>query len=77
MERQVRARKWTNVIIDDKSSGKDLKPGDLYVAQRNTMIGFILLTCKKVDFDKGWVEPEEMEYLFDLHECRKVIRIID
>lgn len=72
--KNIRAKKWVNVSVDMNTTGADLKPGDLYVAQRNNDIGWLLLRCKRVDLDRGWVVPDECEYLFDLHECYKVIK---
>lgn len=51
------------------------KEGEMYVAQRNT--GPHLLTAKKVDMKNRWVVPVEKAYVFDLHECKRVIRMID
>lgn len=63
----------TNEVVkaDMESSGTDLKPGDMYVAKRNT--GWELLTCEYVNLVGGWVMPKETAYLYDLHECHKVI----
>lgn len=46
----------------------DIKPGDSYIAMRNT--GLRLLTCKEVR--SGFVVPTEPEYPYDLWECVKV-----
>lgn len=52
------------------------KEGQLYVAQRNN--GPRLLTAKKIDLERGYVVPsEEFQYVFDLHECKRVIRMIE
>ena len=72
--KSIRARKWTDVKVDMDTTGKDLKPGDLYVARRNSVIGWILLECHEVDFESGFVVPEGGEYCFDFHECHKVIQ---
>lgn len=59
------------VKADMETSGVDLRPGDMYVAKRNT--GWELLTCEYVNLEGGWVMPKETAYLYDLHECLKVI----
>lgn len=56
-----------------QSSGADLKPGDVYIAKRNT--GWKLLICRKVDFDLGCVFPDNLDYAYNLHECHKVLSI--
>jgi len=48
----------------------EIREGDLYVAERNT--GPKLLTAKKVNHDRGWIEPTSNDYSFDLGECVKV-----
>lgn len=48
----------------------EIKPGDLYVAERN--ICPELLTAKKVDLEIGCVFPTCNAYAYDLHECVKV-----
>jgi hypothetical protein len=46
-------------------------PGDLYVANRN--VEPVILTCRKVNLDKWWIEPqEEIAYIFDVHECVRI-----
>lgn len=72
--KSIRARKWTDVKVDMDTTGKDLKPGDLYVARRNSVIGWILLECHEVDFESGFVVPKGGEYCFDFYECHKVIQ---
>jgi hypothetical protein len=47
-----------------------LKPGDLYLACRNT--GPQLLTVKSVNEEHGYVIPVENAYPYDIHECVKV-----
>lgn len=55
------------LIIDDEA---EIKPGDLYLAGRNTEPH--ILTCKNVD-PRGWIIPQEKyQYSFDLHECVKI-----
>lgn len=64
-------------MIPEKDYGGKLEVGDKYFAQRNS--GPKLLTVKKV-VDRyyaekhgfsfsGWVEPEELAYSYDFHEC--------
>lgn len=62
--------------VDEKGQEKEIQPGDLYVAERNT--GPQLLTAEKivdpVDFWGGkFVIPTTMNYPYDLHECVKVV----
>ena len=47
-----------------------IKPGDLYLAGRNTGIKF--LTCKSVN-PQDWIVPTTADYSFDTWECVKVI----
>lgn len=47
-----------------------IKPGDLYLAGRNT--GPHLLTCKNVD-PRNWINAVEPAYSFDTWECVKVV----
>lgn len=47
-----------------------IKPGDLYIAERNT--GPKLLTCERVNDEGGWIQPTTTDYSFDIHECVKV-----
>ena len=54
-----------NIQISDE----EIKPGDTYMAQRNT--GPHLLTCRKIV--DGYIVPTENAYFFDLSECVKVI----
>lgn len=51
------------------------KEGEMYVAKRNTSPH--LLTAKKVDMENRWVVPVENAYIFDLNECKRVIRMIE
>ena len=55
--------------------GIDIKPGDTYIAERNQ--GLMLLTCKRNDLDRYWVEPEEMAYSYDTGECIRIELVID
>lgn len=52
-----------------KEIGRELQPGDIYVAERNT--GPKLLTVKAIN-PGGWIVPQEWGYTFDTHECVKV-----
>lgn len=63
------------VIVDFSRDGNTLSKGDLYVGKRNT--GFELLTCQEVDTEHHWVYPEERAYIYDTHECHKVIDIVE
>ena len=69
----IKARELIEVKVDMNTTGKDLNTGDLYVAKRNPMVGWLLLKCHKVDFKHGWVVPEDGEYCFNFGECHKVI----
>ena len=60
-------------ILASTESGKSLRHGDLYVANRNT--GWELLTCNRVEEKECWVEPMEKAYLYDTWECYKVIKM--
>jgi hypothetical protein len=58
----------------------EIKPGDMYVAERNS--GPKLLECEKVVEDQGYIVPKmnadgKVEYPYDIWECRKVERIIE
>lgn len=49
-----------------------LKPGDLYMAKRNT--GWKLLTCRKYNKDTRVVFPTDtMAYVYNDDECFKVL----
>jgi hypothetical protein len=52
-----------------------IKDGDMYVAERN--IGKELLTAKFVDFANRWIFPKEIAYVYNLSECKKVVKIIE
>lgn len=49
--------------------GGEVAPGDMYIGARNTVD---IYTCKSVNADQGWVNPEGNGYSFDTHECIKV-----
>lgn len=53
------------VLMED-----EIKPGDLYVAERYT--GLHLLTCHHVNDDLGCVIAMEMAYPYNIRECIKV-----
>ncbi len=48
----------------------EIRPGDLYVAERNT--GPHLLTAKKINLEIGCIFPTDDAYPYNLHECVKV-----
>src|SRR4051794_32512928 len=50
--------------------GTDIQPGDTYIAERSD--GLKLLTCKKNDWDNGWITPVEMAYSYDTGECIRI-----
>ncbi len=47
----------------------EVAAGDMYVGARNTVD---IYTCKSVDTQRGWVNPEGVGYPFDTYECIKV-----
>lgn len=49
--------------------GEEIKPGDFYIAERNT--GPKLLECKEVDY-RNWIVATELAYSYDTWECVKV-----
>lgn len=49
--------------------------GEMYVAERN--VGKQLLTAKFVDEVNKWVIPIENAYLYDICECKAVIRMVE
>ncbi len=67
---------WRGEIVDlggilVKMDEGEIKPGDLYVAERNT--GLHLLTAREVNMEVGCIFPVDRDaYAFDLHECVKV-----
>ena len=56
-------------------TGRNLKPGDLYIAKRNT--GWQLAKCLYVNQEEGWVmpDPPASVYSYDCWECHKVIEV--
>lgn len=59
----------SKVLVDCQ---QEIKPGDLYLAERNT--GLKLLTCAEVK--NGCIFNKEGEYPYDLYECKKVISFV-
>lgn len=68
-------------IIDDKKiityentpflvSDEEIKPGDLYFAERNQ--GLMLLSCKEVNKEGNWIVPTTHDYCYDICECIKI-----
>jgi hypothetical protein len=61
--------------VDDKGNEKEILPGDLYIAERNT--GPQLLTADRIVKEEsicgGYVIPTTLNYPYDLPECVKVI----
>lgn len=50
--------------------------GELYVAERNT--GKKLLTAKRIDYTNNYVIPVERNaYVYDFHECKAVVKMLD
>ena len=49
----------------------EIEPGDIYLARRNTK--WKLLTCKENNKVNGFIVPVENAYIFDTHECFKVV----
>jgi hypothetical protein len=49
--------------------------GEMYVAERN--VGKQLLTAKFVDNVNRWVVPIERAYVYNLSECKAVIRMVE
>ena len=47
---------------------EEIKPGDLYLAERNT--GPQLLTCREVK--DNYIIPVEMAYCYDVWECMRI-----
>lgn len=57
--------------VGENGKEKEIKPGDLYVAERNT--GPHLLTARVVDTEAGCIHPVDFGiYSFDLWECVRV-----
>ena len=64
----IQYAKENSITIDEEAV---IKPGDLYLAGRNTNIE--LLTCKRVGLNGSCIFPEENAYPYDTHECIKVV----
>lgn len=63
------------VVAHREINGDKLKPGDTYIAKRDT--GWHIGRCLKVNLEDGYVmsdSPCEV-YSYDLHECYKVYSI--
>jgi len=58
----------TKVQVD---TSLPITPGCTYLAERN--VEPVLLTCKNVNEEGGWVNPVSLAYPYDLHECVVVI----
>jgi len=54
---------------------KPPRDGEMYVAERN--VGKQILTAKSVDYVNRWVIPIEKAYVYDLGECKRVVRMLD
>ncbi len=59
--------------VELKLDDTPIKPGDLYLAERNT--GPKLLTCREVSSQFQCIHPIEIGYSFDTWECRKVVAV--
>lgn len=66
------------MATDASGAEEEIKPGDFYVAERNT--GPYLLTAREIvgpgeakGGHGGWVVPVENVYCFDTPECVKVV----
>lgn len=61
--------------VDEKGDEKEILPGDLYIAERNT--GPQLLTAERIVKEEslcgGYIIPTTMNYPYDLPECVKVV----
>jgi len=55
--------------------GRDIEPGDTYIAERNS--GLKLLTCRDRNDEGGWINPVEIAYPYDTHECIRIELLID
>lgn len=53
----------------------EIEEGDSYLAERNT--GLHLLTCRKNDKFKQWIEPVQHAYIYDTPECIRIELLID
>lgn len=63
-----KAAKELNVVC---LYGEEIKPGDMYLACRNT--GPKFLECKSVNKLSGIVFPTTIDYPFNTYECVKVM----
>lgn len=65
------------IIAYNNIDGSSLKPGDMYIAKRNT--GWQLAKCLHVNLVSGWVasDPIGKIYSYDCCECRKVKEILE
>ena len=52
------------------SSDQELRPGDTYLAERNT--GPHLLTCRENVKDGPWIHAAERAYSYNTGECIKI-----
>ena len=70
----VRALRQGEIVdvggIQVKMDEGDIKPGDMYVAERNS--GPKFLTALEVDNELGCIFPASNDYPFDIGECVKV-----
>lgn len=66
----------SRIIAYREILGDQLKPGDFYIAKRNT--GWQLGKCYKVNLDDGWVmsDPPCKLYSYNCNECHKVLQIL-
>jgi hypothetical protein len=88
MYETIKALRWGEVIdldgillkmdVDENGLEREIGPGDLYVAERNT--GPKLLTAERVVAQGesengfgGWIEATTMDYSYDIPECVKVV----
>lgn len=68
---EVLAKKEFEGVSFSWQDGTQIKPGDSYLAERNT--GVKLLTCKQHNRNYGYLISEENAYPYDTRECVKVI----
>jgi len=54
---------------------KPPKNGEMYIAERN--VGKQLLTAKEVDTVNRWIIPVENAYVYNICECKRVIRMLE
>lgn len=53
------------------------KEGEMYVALAKRNTDLHLLTAKEIDMENRWIVPYEKAYLFNLSECKRVIRMVE